>query len=143
MNGPASLTHLPVPNLREIKRGKNEDCPQRVQFGEGVSAPWSLNCGVLQGLIISPMLFNIYMRPLGGVIRGCGASCHQYTDDTQLYISFSPTTLDAVPSLQHCLEAVLQWVQKNGLRLNPDKVEVLRVGGPSIGGLGNSCLLGE
>ena len=76
------------------------------------------------------MLFNIYMRPLGGVIRGCGASCHQYADDTQLYISFLPTTVDAVLSLQHCLEAVLQWVQESGLRLNPDKMEVLRVGAP-------------
>ena len=43
-----------------------EDRPQRVQLGENVSAPWSLNCGVPQGSIISPMLFNIYMRPLGG-----------------------------------------------------------------------------
>ena len=77
------------------------------------------------------------MRPLGGVIRGCGASCHQYADDTQLYISFSPTSMDAVLSLQCCLEAVLQWFLENGLRLNPDKTEVLRVGDPFIGGLGN------
>ena len=82
------------------------------------------------------------MRPLGGVIRGCGASCHQYADDTQLYISFSPTTVDAVLSLQRCLDAVLQWMQENGLRLNQDKMEVLRVGGPTIGGLGNSLSFG-
>ena len=49
-----------------------EDCPQRVQLGESVSAPWNLNCGVPQGSIISPMLFNIYMRLLGGVIGGMG-----------------------------------------------------------------------
>ena len=66
------------------------------------------------------------MRPLGQVIRRCGASCHQYADDTQLYISFFPTTVDAVLSLQRCLEAVLQWMQMNGLSLNPDKMEILR-----------------
>ena len=69
--------------------------------------------------------------------------CHQCADDTQLYISFSPVTVDAVPSLQHCLEAVLQWMQENGLRLNPDKMEVLRVAGPSISGLGNSLSFGR
>ena len=83
------------------------------------------------------MLFNIYMRLLGRIIRVCRASCHQYADDYLLYISFFPTTVDAVPSLQRCLEAALQWMQENGLRLKLDKMEVLRVGGPSIGGLGN------
>ena len=72
-----------------------EDHPQRVKLGENVSASWTLYCGVPQGLIISPMLFNIYMRPLGGVIWVCGALCHQYADDTQLYISFLPTAGDA------------------------------------------------
>ncbi|XP_078248725.1 uncharacterized protein LOC140706526 [Pogona vitticeps] len=119
-----------------------EDYPQRVQLGECILAPWNLNCGVPQGLIISPMLFNIYMRLLGGVIRGCGALYHQHTDGTQLCISFSPATVDAILSLQRCLEAVLQWMQENGLRLNPDNTEVLRVGGPSMGGLVNSLSFG-
>ena len=88
------------------------------------------------------MLFNIYMRLLGEVIRGCGALCYQYADHMQLYIFFLPTTADAVLSLQRCLVSVLQWMQENGLRLNPDKTEVLRVGGPSISGLGNSLSLG-
>ena len=120
-----------------------EDRPQRVQLGERVSTPWSLNCAVPQGSIISPMLFNIYMRPLGGVIRGYGASCHQYADETQLYISFSSTSVEAVPSLHRCLETVLEWMLLNGLRLNPDKTEVLRVGGPSLSSIGNSLSFGR
>ena len=35
-----------------------------------------------------------------------------------------------------------EWMQENGLRLNPDKREVLRVSCPSIGGLGNSLSFG-
>ena len=35
------------------------------------------------------------------------------------------------------MAAVLQWMQENGLRLNPDKTEVLRVGAPPISGLGS------
>ena len=97
---------------------------------------------VLLDISAAPMLFNIYMRPLGGVIKGCGASCHQYADDTQLYISFAPTTGDAVLSLQRCLEAVLQWMRENRLRLNPDQTEVLRVGGPVDGGFGGHLMFG-
>ena len=33
-------------------------------------------------------------------------------------------------------------MQENGLRVNPDKMDVLRVGGPSIGGLGKSLSFG-
>ena len=50
-----------------------EDHSQRVQLGESVSVLWLLDCGVPQGSVICPMLFNIYMRPLGGVIWVCGS----------------------------------------------------------------------
>ena len=46
--------------------------------------------------------------------------------------------MDAVISLEHCLGAVLQSMQENGLRLNPDKTEVLRVGTPPISSFGSS-----
>ena len=51
------------------------------------------------------------------------------TQMTRSYIFF-PTAVDAVVSLEHCLGAVLQWKQENGLRLKPDKMEILRVGTP-------------
>ena len=59
-----------------------------------------------------------------------------------IYLPFSPTAVDAVPSLEHCLGTVLEWMRANRLRLNPDKMEILRMGSPGISGLGNSLSFG-
>ncbi|KAF7254198.1 hypothetical protein EYD10_01049 [Varanus komodoensis] len=101
---------------------------QKVVLGDYGSAPWQLCHGVPQGSILSPLLFNIYMKPLGEVIRRCGLRNHQYTDDTQLYLSFSTNRGEAVAVLNRCLAEVMGWMRANKLKLNPDKTEVLLVG---------------
>ncbi|XP_077788962.1 uncharacterized protein LOC114600407 [Podarcis muralis] len=87
------------------------------------------------------MLFNIYMKPLGEIIRGFGLGVHQYAEDTQLYLSFKSEPVKVVKVLCECLEAVEGWMVANGLRLNPDKTEVLFWGDRGWVGLGDSLAL--
>ncbi|KAF7246187.1 Armadillo repeat-containing protein 1 [Varanus komodoensis] len=69
------------------------------------------------------------MKPVGEVIQRCGLWNHQYTDDTQLYLSFSTSPGEAVAVLNRCLAEVMGWIRAIKLNLNPDKTEVLLVGG--------------
>ncbi len=78
--------------------------------------------------MLGPILFSLYMQPLGSIIQNHGIHFHCYADDTQLYLSMKPDETEPLVKLQACLRDIKDWMSRNFLLLNSDKTEVIILG---------------
>ncbi len=106
------------------------DRRQFVSLGGCRSKVGSVKFGVPQGSILSPLLFSMYIFPLGQLLRSLGLNFHFYADDTQIYIHTKPGDTTAIGFLEHSIAEIKKWMSQDFLCLNSDKTEVMLIGTP-------------
>ena len=96
-----------------------------VTLGDFHSNKFKLVCGVPQGSILGPLLFNLYMLSLDYIISKHNISYHNCANNTPFDISLPSDDLHCINSLVNCLEEINHWMAVNFLQLNREKTEIL------------------
>ena len=91
------------------------------------SSTQHLPTGVPQGSTLGPILFALYVAPLGPLVESQGVTFHQYADDTQLYIALDSVE-ECLDALSACADRVNMWFLNNFLMLNTSKTEAILFG---------------
>nr|XP_061839065.1 uncharacterized protein LOC133621161 isoform X1 [Nerophis lumbriciformis]XP_061839075.1 uncharacterized protein LOC133621161 isoform X1 [Nerophis lumbriciformis] len=97
-----------------------------VKVDSFMSSTAPLPHGVPQGSILAPILFALYLLPLGSIFRKYSIAFHFYADDCQIYFPMAQN--NTVQSLIDCLHDIKVWLSANFLSLNEDKTEVMLFG---------------
>ena len=94
---------------------------------------WSTNCCAAGAVWGSARIRTgpAVVPSLHLVVARHGLNLHQYTDDTQVYVSTSARDTEAaVARLTACLVDIEAWLKASRLRLNPIKTQVMWLGSP-------------
>ena len=102
------------------------DRSYQVAWRGSVSAPHPLLTGVPQGSVLGPLLFSLYTKSLGSVVKSHGFSYHCYAD-TQLFLSFPPSATQVNEKISACLADISSWMARYHLKLNLEKTERLYI----------------
>ena len=86
------------------------------------------------GSCLGPLLFKLYTSRLFDIIQTHLPEVHCFADDTELYLSFSPSNainqLSAIGAMESCVDDIRSWMFTDSLKLNDDKSEFLIIGTP-------------
>ena len=107
-----------------------------VKIDKALSDFLCLLFGVPQGSLLGPILFILYIKFLQKIASKYGLSVQFYADDSQLYISFHPTTPselnDVTERVNKCLAEIKSWMVQNFMKLNESKTQLLIIGKPLV-----------
>lgn len=104
-----------------------EDRRQMVQISGSMSSLERVSSGVPQGSILGPLLYTLYTFALPKCLSFC--SVHLYADDTQIYSSFAPSSVEmAVNNINRDIKSLLEYARSHCLNLNHAKTKLLLFG---------------
>ena len=100
----------------------------RTQFttvGESMSQTSPVTCGVPQGSVLGPFLFNLYTDDLPNVINPLENTCiEMYADNTTLYCTADDVDT-AIAATNKALALIAEWCIMNAMVLHPVKCEAI------------------
>ena len=99
------LTGLAVGWLKSFVTSRT----QCIAVGAELSLPRPCLSGVPQGSVLGPLLFSMYVSPVGDVIDAHGLQYHQYADDLQLYTALHADDFHDLSNIELCIADVSRF----------------------------------
>ena len=111
------------------------DRSQRISLNGHVSNSFPLPQEVPQGSCLGTLLFTyftIYFQQIISSHKKSSSRCHEYADDSELYLSFKPDSQlnqdEALNAMERCVEDIRTWMIVHKLKMNEGKTEFLVFG---------------
>jgi hypothetical protein len=98
------------------------DRQQIVRVGQTYSETQPVTSGIIQGSVLGPLLFNIYINDIDSCLSH--SKILKYADDIRIFLSSSkqPAALsDLQAKLQNDIDRLVEWTHNSGMRLNINK----------------------
>ena len=98
------------------------DKKQRTRVNNSYSSWFEILFGVLQGSILGPLLFNIFLVDLFFILNKIDFT--NYLDDNTSYTSSNDVN-GLIKSLEEASKELFKWFEDNLMKSNPDKCHLL------------------
>ena len=99
---------------------------QEVRFHEQTSEKTRVMAGVPQGSVLGPILFIALTSDLVDCLDDCVVKA--YADDTQLLVK-GKNQQEIIEKLERTIRKAQEWFRTNSLQINPNKTEIMILGG--------------